>query len=157
MYHYIFSDVYISFSSILLFIGIESHERIIKKGKEYEGAEYESDYINVVGNSSGGKLRWSSTHAKMYLQVSPMDDYTISICLLKTFLRNTSWGKKMWRRKKSTIFLCSFKCFKIVSFKPCKIKIVWKKNLKNGKEYNLHVSINLLLPLISMHNFNCSR
>jgi uncharacterized alpha/beta hydrolase family protein len=55
--------VYISCSSILLFIGIESYERKIKKDKEYEGAEYESDYMNVVGNSSGGKFRWSSTHA----------------------------------------------------------------------------------------------
>jgi hypothetical protein len=41
-------------------------------------------------------------------------------------------GKNLWRRKKSTLFLCVFICFRIASLKPCKGKPSGK-NLSEGK------------------------
>ena len=52
--------------------------------------------------------------------------------LLKPCQGKTKWDKSQWQRKKSTVFLWTFKCLWIVSLKPCKGKPS-RKNLSKGK------------------------
>ena len=53
-------------------------------------------------------LPWMTTH-KEYTSLKPCQG-------------KTQWDKNQWQRKKSTVFLWTFKCFWIASLKPCKGK-----------------------------------
>ena len=66
---------------------------------------------------------------------------------LKLCQGKTRWDKNQWRRKKSTVFLWTFKCLWIASLKPCKGK-------PNGKNLNERKRVQLAYILQSIYSLS---